>query len=111
VPVPAAAAWAESAGAARIYIGATADDYAGFPDCRPEFFAAWNQIPGLPEVAAPLTGLRKGDVIRRAAELGVDLSQTLSCYTPSDQARPCRSCAACHLRAEGFADAGIPDPA
>lgn len=115
-----ALAWAETLGAADIFIGANADDYDGYPDCRPEYFRAFQRManlatsriadqPGL-KIRAPFALSKKADVIRRGLGLGVDFSLTLSCYDPAD-GRACELCDACRLRRKGFADLGLPDPA
>lgn len=104
---------AEARGAARVVIGATAEDLAGFPDCRPAYFDAWRALAALgmaraPEIVAPLAALSKADVIRRGVALGVDLAATWSCYERGP--KPCGSCGACVVRARGFANAGLVDP-
>lgn len=116
-----ALAWAEVLGAERIVIGVNAIDYSGYPDCRPEFIAAFEYLASLatkagvegrpPRVYAPLQHLTKAGIIRLGAELGVDYSLTHSCYDPAPDDRPCGHCDSCLLRARGFADAGVPDPA
>lgn len=112
--------WAEVLGAHAIYIGANAVDYSGYPDCRPAFIAAFQQLAdvatragvegGRIEIRAPLISWGKADIIRRGTELGVDYAQTLSCYDPDREGRACGRCDSCRLRAEGFAGAGMPDP-
>jgi 7-cyano-7-deazaguanine synthase len=112
--------WAEVIGAERIVIGINALDYSGYPDCRPEFIAAFEYLASLAtkagvegrplRVFAPLQQLTKGGIIRLGAELGVDYSLTHSCYDPAPEGRPCGHCDSCLLRAKGFADAGLPDP-
>jgi 7-cyano-7-deazaguanine synthase len=110
-----ALAWAESIGAAHIFIGVNADDYAGYPDCRPEYLSAFQRMAllatnaGPVEIHAPLIDLAKTEVIRLGMALGVDYSLTLSCYNPAPG--PCGACGACILRAAAFAEAGVPDPA
>ena len=104
-----------------LFIGVNAVDYSGYPDCRPAFLSAFEALAatatragvegGRFAVHAPLLGMSKGDIVRRALALGVDLSRTLSCYDPGPEGEPCRTCDACLLRARGFAEAGIPDPA
>lgn len=116
-----ALAWAEVLGAERIVIGVNALDYSGYPDCRPEFIAAFEYLASLAtkvgvegrplRVYAPLQHLTKAGIIRLGAELGVDYSLTHSCYDPAPDDRPCGHCDSCLLRARGFADAGVPDPA
>jgi len=112
--------WAEVLGAERIVIGINALDYSGYPDCRPEFIAAFEYLASLAtkagvegrplRVFAPLQQLTKGGIIRLGTELGVDYSLTHSCYDPTPEGRPCGHCDSCLLRAKGFADAGLPDP-
>lgn len=116
-----AMALAEVRGAADVYIGVNAVDYSGYPDCRPEFVAAFESMANLATRAAvegerftvhtPLLHLTKAQIVRRAVELGVDLSRTVSCYDASDDGAVCGHCDACLLRARGFSDAGIADPA
>lgn len=116
-----ALAWAETIGARDIFIGANAVDYSGYPDCRPEFLDAFQALARLAtragvegagfRVHAPLLRQTKAEIIRRALELGVDLAQTVSCYAPGPGAEPCGRCEACVLRAKGFREAGLADPA
>jgi 7-cyano-7-deazaguanine synthase len=116
-----ALAWAEVLGAERICLGANAVDYSGYPDGRPEYLQAFERLArlatrrgvegGLVEVCAPLLRWSKGQIVREAIGLGIDLAMTLSCYDPGDDARPCGRCDACLLRAKGFAEAGASDPA
>ncbi|MBQ27808.1 MAG: 7-cyano-7-deazaguanine synthase QueC [Nitrospiraceae bacterium] len=116
-----ALAWAESLGASAIFFGANMLDYAGYPDCRPEFVMAFNAlarlgtqqgIEGSPiTVYAPLLQLTKAEIILKGIELGVPFSLTHSCYDPSPQGKPCGECDSCLLRQKGFHEAGIPDPA
>ncbi len=113
--------WAEVVGARDIVIGVNALDYSGYPDCRPEFIAAFEHLASLAtakgvqgarfRVHAPLQALNKADIIRKGVELGLDYSLTHSCYDPDPHGRPCHRCDSCTLRAAGFAQAGIPDPA
>ena len=113
--------WAEVLGAADIFIGVNALDYSGYPDCRPEFIRAFEQlarvatragVEGRPlTVHAPLMTLTKGEIIRLGVELGLDYGLTLSCYDPLADGTPCGHCDSCQLRAAGFAAAGVPDPA
>jgi len=113
--------WAEVLGAERIVIGVNALDYSGYPDCRPEFIAAFEYlasvatkagVEGRPlRVWAPLQNLSKAAIIRLGVELGVDYSLTHSCYDPGPGGAACGRCDSCVLRARGFADVGIPDPA
>lgn len=115
-----ALAWAEVLGAARIVIGVNALDYSGYPDCRPEFIAAFEYLASVGTKAgveghpiriwAPLVTLSKAAIIRVGRELGVDYSLTHSCYDPRPDGRPCGECDSCRLRARGFADAGLQDP-
>ncbi len=115
-----ALAWAEAVDAARIVIGVNAVDYSGYPDCRPEFIAAFGYLATLatkagveghgPVIWAPLQQLSKAAIIRAGLELGVDYALTHSCYNPDEHGRPCGRCDSCRIRAEGFADAGVPDP-
>jgi len=116
-----AMAWAEVVGAEAIVIGVNALDYSGYPDCRPEYIAAFEYMASLATKAgvegrplriwAPLQQLSKAAIIRLGLELGVDYSLTHSCYDPSPDGRPCGQCDSCILRAKGFAEAGLPDPA
>jgi 7-cyano-7-deazaguanine synthase len=115
-----AMAWAEVLGAERIVIGVNALDYSGYPDCRPEFIAAFEYLASLAtkagverslRVYAPLQHLTKAGIIRLGGELGVDYSLTHSCYDPAPDGRACRHCDSCLLRSRGFAEAGVPDPA
>jgi 7-cyano-7-deazaguanine synthase len=111
---------AESRGAADVYIGVNAVDYSGYPDCRPEFVAAFEAMGNLATRAAvegrrltvhtPLIDLTKAEIIRRGLALGVDYAATSTCYDPTDGGAACGHCDACLLRAKGFADAGVPDP-
>jgi 7-cyano-7-deazaguanine synthase len=115
-----ALAWAEVLGAFDIFIGVNAVDYSGYPDCRPEFVAAFERLANLATGAgvegrgrfvihAPLVSLTKADIIRRGLELGVDYALTHSCYDPVGE-RACGHCDACALRRAGFAEAKLPDP-
>ncbi len=115
-----ALAWAETLGAADIFIGANAVDYPGYPDCRPEFLAAFETLANLAtragvtgggiRVHAPLVELSKADIIRRGSKLGVDYAMTVSCYRADAEGRACGRCDACSFRAQGFRDAGVADP-
>lgn len=115
-----ALAQAEVLGARDIFIGVNAVDYSGYPDCRPEYIAAFRQMARLAtkagvegaalEIHAPLIALSKAEIIRRGAELGVDFGLTVSCYRADDAGRACGRCESCRLRREGFAAAGLPDP-
>jgi 7-cyano-7-deazaguanine synthase len=113
--------YAELLGAADIFIGVNAVDYSGYPDCRPEFIAAFERLANLAtkagvegalrfRVHAPLIQLAKADIIRRGVELGVDYGLTHSCYVPNEAGVACGRCDACLLRLKGFADAGLDDP-
>lgn len=115
-----ALAWAEVLDAAEIHIGANAIDYSGYPDCRPPFIAAFNELArqatraGLdghaPVVKAPLMQLGKDGIVRWGTALGVDYAMTVSCYQADAEGRACGRCDACRLRTQGFVDAGLPDP-
>ncbi len=112
--------WAEVLDARDIYIGANAVDYSGYPDCRPEFIRAFENLANLAtragvegqgfQVHAPLMHMHKQEIIRTGARLGVDYALTLSCYDPDAGGLACGRCDACRLRAQGFAEAGIADP-
>ncbi|MCA1977731.1 MAG: 7-cyano-7-deazaguanine synthase QueC [Thiobacillus sp.] len=115
-----ALAWAEVVGARDIFIGVNAVDYSGYPDCRPEFIAAFERTANLATKAgvegaalrihAPLQYLSKAEIIRRGIELGVDYARTVSCYQADAEGRACGVCDACRLRRLGFEQAGVPDP-
>jgi 7-cyano-7-deazaguanine synthase len=115
-----ALAWAEALGAGDLFIGVNALDYSGYPDCRPEFLAAFERlasaatargIGGAPfRVHAPLLQLGKADIIRAGLSLGLDYGLTHSCYDPDREGRPCGRCDSCRIRAAGFAGAGVDDP-
>jgi len=112
--------WAETLGAHDLVIGVNALDYSGYPDCRPEFIAAFEYLATLatkagveghaPRIWAPLQHLTKAAIIRAGLELGVDYGLTHSCYNPGPGGRPCGRCDSCRIRAQGFAEAGVPDP-
>lgn len=112
--------WAEVLGAGDIFCGVNAVDYSGYPDCRPEFIAAFETLANLAtrvgveggglRIRAPLQHMSKADIAREGLRLGVDFAQTVSCYRADASGRACGHCDACRLRAAGFADAGIPDP-
>ncbi len=112
--------WAEVLGANDIFCGVNAVDYSGYPDCRPEFVAAFERLANLATKAgvegaglhihAPLQYLSKADIAREGVRLGVDFSLTVSCYSADEQGRACGHCDACQLRAAGFSAAGVPDP-
>lgn len=112
--------WAEVLGAEAIFIGVNAVDYSGYPDCRPEFVAAFETLANLAtragveggklRVEAPLMHMSKGEIIREGLQLGVDYSLTVSCYQATEAGLACGKCDACRLRREGFQAAGVPDP-
>lgn len=112
--------WAEVLGAADIFIGVNALDYSGYPDCRPEFIRAFEQLARLAtragvegeplKVHTPLIALSKAEIIRLGLSLGLDYGLTLSCYDPGANGRPCGHCDSCRLRAAGFAEARATDP-
>ena len=116
-----ALAWAEVLGARDIVIGVNALDYSGYPDCRPEYIAAFERLAGLAtragvegarfRIHAPLLDMSKADIIRKGLALGLDYGLTHSCYDPLPGGGPCGRCDSCTLRAAGFAQAGVPDPA
>jgi 7-cyano-7-deazaguanine synthase len=116
-----ALAWAETLGAEDIFIGVNALDSSGYPDCRPEFINAFEHLATLGTKAGvegksrftihtPLIAMTKAQIVRRAVELGVDLSLTWSCYDPRPDGRPCGECDSCVLRDKGFREAGVTDP-
>lgn len=113
--------YAETLGIADIFIGVNAVDYSGYPDCRPEFIAAFERVANLATKAGvegslqfrihtPLIGMTKTEIIRAGTELGVDYSLTHTCYAPDEQGCACGQCDACRLRLQGFAAAGLKDP-
>ncbi|MDD2661966.1 MAG: 7-cyano-7-deazaguanine synthase QueC, partial [Methylococcales bacterium] len=112
--------WAEVLKLTDIFIGVNAVDYSGYPDCRPEFIKAFQQLANLGTKAGvegehftihtPLIALSKAEIIKQGVKLGVDYRRTVSCYSADEQGRACRLCDACRLRAAGFMDAGIKDP-
>jgi len=113
--------WAEVLGAWDLFIGANAVDYSGYPDCRPEYIAAFERMAnqalkatvegeGHLHIRAPLMELSKAAIIAAGHELGVDYALTTSCYNPDEAGRACGVCDSCRLRAAGFAEAGVPDP-
>jgi 7-cyano-7-deazaguanine synthase len=113
--------YAETVGAFDLFIGANVLDYSGYPDCRPEFLAAFEGLANLAtkagvegagkfRVHSPLLKLTKAEIIREGTRLGVDYSQTLSCYDPDERGRACGQCDSCLLRKKGFEEAGVPDP-
>jgi 7-cyano-7-deazaguanine synthase len=113
--------WAEVLGARDLFIGVNAVDYSGYPDCRPEFVAAFERLANLATKAgvegerwtvhAPLIQLTKAEIIRQGMALGVDYGRTHSCYDPDAAGRACGHCDSCQLRLKGFANAGLADPA
>jgi 7-cyano-7-deazaguanine synthase len=114
--------WAEVLGAFDLFIGVNAIDYSGYPDCRPEFIVAFENLANLATQAGvehrgrfrihtPLIQLTKAQIIQRGTALGVNFSLTSSCYDPDPSGRPCGSCDSCQLRAKGFTEAGMKDPA
>jgi len=112
--------WAEAAGARDMVIGVNALDYSGYPDCRPEFVAAFEDMAALATKAgvegdrfrihAPLQHMTKADIVREGTRLGLDLGMSWSCYDPAPGGVHCGLCDSCRLRAKGFEEAGIPDP-
>lgn len=115
-----ALAWGEALDAFDIFIGANALDYSGYPDCRPEFLEAFEHMANLGtkagveaagfRIRAPLLSLTKGQIVARAAGLGLDFGLTSSCYDPQPDGTPCGRCDSCLLRRKGFEEAGLPDP-
>jgi 7-cyano-7-deazaguanine synthase len=115
-----ALAWAETLGIRDIVIGVNALDYSGYPDCRPEYIAAFEALASRAtragmegaafHVHTPLISMTKAEIIRRGLTLGLDYGLTHSCYDPDANARPCGRCDSCVLRAKGFSEAGVPDP-
>ena len=112
--------WAEVLNAHAIYVGVNAVDYSGYPDCRPDFIAAFETLANLAtktgvegnklSVHAPLINMTKAEIIKRGIELGVDYSQTVSCYQADSDGNACGRCDSCRLRRQGFEQAGIADP-
>lgn len=112
--------WAEVLQLSDIFIGVNAVDYSGYPDCRPEFINAFQQLANLATKAGvegerftihtPLIALSKAEIIKQGYQLGVDYQRTVSCYSADEQGRACQVCDACRLRKMGFAEAGVPDP-
>ncbi len=113
-------AWAEVLEAQDIFIGVNAVDYSGYPDCRPEFIAAFNQLANLAtraavegagvSIRAPLISMSKAEIIRTGLRLGVDYARTVSCYAADEAGGACGICDSCRLRAAGFREAGVADP-
>jgi 7-cyano-7-deazaguanine synthase len=117
-----ALAWAETLDASDVFIGVNAFDYSGYPDCRPEYIAAYEKMANLAtangvagcqqlKIHVPLITMSKSQIIRQGLELGVDYSLTHSCYDPVDDSQACGTCDSCLIRERGFAQVGIPDPA
>jgi 7-cyano-7-deazaguanine synthase len=115
-------AWAEVTGASDIFIGVNAVDYSGYPDCRSEYIRAFERVANLGtkagvegklnlKIRTPLINMSKAEIIRKGVELSVDYSITMSCYAPTEDGHACGECDSCLLRAKGFAQAGIQDPA
>lgn len=112
--------WAEVLAADDIFIGVNAVDYSGYPDCRPEYIAAFEDMANLAtrsgvegqrlSIRTPLMDMGKGDIIRAGIALGVDYGQTVSCYQATEEGLACGRCDSCRLRRQGFADAGVADP-
>ena len=112
--------WAEVLGSTDIWCGVNAVDYSGYPDCRPAFIEAFEQLANVATKAgvegagirihAPLMRMSKADIAREGQRLGVDFAETVSCYQADAEGRACGHCDACHLRAQGFSIAGLPDP-
>jgi 7-cyano-7-deazaguanine synthase len=116
-----ALAWAEVVGSSDIFIGVNAVDYSGYPDCRPEFIAAFEHLATLAtragvegeghlKIHAPLIEMSKADIVREALALGIDIAATVSCYQPDEAGGACGRCDSCRLRADAFTTAGITDP-
>jgi 7-cyano-7-deazaguanine synthase len=113
--------WAEAVGARDLFIGVNALDYSGYPDCRPGFIAAFESMAAQATKAGvegqgftvhtPLIAMSKADIAREAARLGLDAGMSWSCYDPTPAGKPCGACDSCRLRAKGFAEAGLVDPA
>lgn len=117
-----AMAWAEVLECADIFIGVNAIDYSGYPDCRPEFIAAFEKMANLAtktgvegrthlRIHSPLAALNKAEIVKLGASVGLDFALTHSCYDPDQQGRPCGRCDSCVLRRKGFFEAGMEDPA
>ncbi len=116
-----ALAWAEVVGASDIFVGVNAIDYSGYPDCRPEYIRAFEDMANLAlkgavegrmkvNIKTPLIRMTKAEIIRKGIELGIDYRLTHSCYDPSPEGKACGQCDSCLLRKKGFREAGIPDP-
>ena len=117
-----ALAWAEALGITDIFLGVNALDYSGYPDCRPEYIAAYERMANLAtkagvegrqklKIHAPLIEMSKAQIIQRGLALGVDYGLTITCYDPTPEGAACGQCDACQLRLKGFAEAGVADPA
>jgi len=112
--------WAEVIGSNHIFVGVNAVDYSGYPDCRPEYIAAFEQMANLAtrvgveenslKIETPLIDLTKAEIVRLGVGLGVDYSQTVSCYQADSDGKACAACESCRLRKQGFRDAGLEDP-
>ncbi|BAN69534.1 7-cyano-7-deazaguanine synthase QueC [endosymbiont of unidentified scaly snail isolate Monju] len=112
--------WAEVLGARDLFVGVNAVDYSGYPDCRPEFIAAFEQLANLAtragvegerfRIHAPLIEMSKAEIVRTGSRLGLDYGLTVSCYQADAEGRACGRCDSCRFRAQGFAEAGLPDP-
>lgn len=112
--------WAETLRAQHIFIGANAVDYSGYPDCRPAFIEAFEQLANVAtqagvegkkfHICAPLLSLTKAEIILQGLSLGIDYAQTISCYRADDAGKACGRCDSCQLRKKGFQEAGVPDP-
>ena len=112
--------WSEVVGASDVVIGVNALDYSGYPDCRPEFIHAFEQMARLAtragvegasfRIHTPLVAMSKAEIVRRGVQMGLDYGLTHSCYDPAPDGRPCGRCDSCRLRARGFMEAGVPDP-
>lgn len=116
-----ALAWAETLGSSDIFVGVNALDYSGYPDCRPEYIAAYENMANLAtkagvegtqklKIHTPLISLTKAQIVQEGLRLGVDYSHTSSCYDPQEDGKPCGGCDSCLLRVKGFAEAGVKDP-
>ncbi|OIQ64189.1 7-cyano-7-deazaguanine synthase [mine drainage metagenome] len=116
-----ALAWAETLGTNDIFVGVNALDYSGYPDCRPEYIKAYEQLANLAtkagvegtqrlKIHTPLISLTKAQIIKSGLDLGVDYAITSSCYDPGPEGAPCCACDSCQLRAKGFSETGIADP-
>jgi len=116
-----ALAWAETLGATDIFLGVNALDYSGYPDCRPEFIQAFETLANLGTkmgteegkritIHTPLIAMTKKQIVEAGLKLGVDYSQTISCYDPDEHGEACGACDACQLRLKGFSEAGVADP-